>query len=484
MGSGAVFFDYDDDGLIDLYFVNSAGPAALYRNQGNRTFRDRAEASGVSDSGFGLGCAAADYDGDGAIDLYVTGNGPNILYRGGGTGGFSAVTEAAGVTAPGLSTGAAFGDLDRDGDLDLYVATYIEYDAAGDFPECYQARHRVYCGPQMYQPRADLFFRNDGDGSFTDATGEVGLLPEAAKELGAFFSDYDDDGDLDLYVAGDRTPNLLYRNDNGRFAEVGILAGAAYNDAGKPLAGMGVTSGDYDNDGRFDLFVTNYQRETNSLYHNLGSGFFADVTFQQGLGVPSLGFMGWGTMFLDYDNDGDRDLFVANGHLDPNISLFDDVDYPQQNQLFRNDGEDRFSDVSDESGPGMKPAHVSRGAARGDYDNDGDLDVAVANNGEPANLLRNDGGNRGNWLQLHLKGGGANSSAIGAKVTVKAGGLVQVDEVRSGSSYLCQNDLRLFFGLGDREVVDRVEIRWPLGRRQILTGLGANRILAVEEPAD
>ena len=273
MGSGAVFFDYDEDGLIDLYFVNSDGPAALYRNEGNGTFRDRAEASGVSDSGFGLGCAAADYDGDGAIDLYVTGNGPNILYRGGETGGFSAVTEAAGVTAPGLSTGAAFGDHDRDGDLDLYVATYVEYDAAGDFPECFQARYRVYCGPQMYQPGADLFFRNDGDGTFTDATGEVGLLPKAAKELGAFFSDYDDDGDLDLYVAGDRTPNLLYRNDNGRFVEVGILAGAAYNDAGKPLAGMGVTSGDYDNDGRFDLFVTNYQRETNSLYHNLGSGF-------------------------------------------------------------------------------------------------------------------------------------------------------------------------------------------------------------------
>ena len=398
MGSGTAFFDYDGDGWLDLYFVNSAGPGALYRNASAGQFVDATDQAGVANSGYGLGCAAADYDSDGDLDLYVTAYGPNILYR------------------------------------------------------------------------------NEGTSRFADVTEEAGLLSDAAKELGAFFIDYDTDGDLDLYAAGDRTPNLLYRNDGGRFAEIGALAGVAYNDAGKPLAGMGVDVGDYDSDGRFDFFVTNYQWETNSLYRNLGNGFFADVTFQSGLGVPSLQFLAWGTLFIDYDNDGDRDLFVANGHLDDNIHLFDAVTYAQQNQLFRN-REGHFADVSNQAGPGLLLQQVSRGAAMGDYDNDGDRDIAVANNNQSAALLRNDGGNAQHYLSLRLVG-----NSVGAEVRVAAGDWVRWDVVRAGSSYLCQSALRPFFGLGNRTRVDEVEIRWPSGAVQRLQDVAADQILTVHEP--
>jgi len=334
----------------------------------------------------------------------------------------------------------------------------------------------VYCGPEAFEPQRDVFYRNEGDGTFVDITEQAGFLPAAAKELGSFFIDYDQDRDPDLYVAGDRTPNLLYRNDGDRFAEVGAIAGVAYNDMGKPLAGMGVDVGDYDNDGLFDFFVTNYQWETNSLYRNLGNGFFADITFQSGLGVPSLQFLAWGTLFFDYDNDGDRDLFVANGHLDDNIHLFDAVTYEQQNQVFRNEGQGRFADRSDQVGPGLALKQVSRGVAMGDYDNDGDLDLVVANNNQPAVLLRNDGGNLNHWLSLRLVG-----NMVGAEVRVSSGDLTQVDVVRTGSSYLCQSALRPFFGLGDRTRIDQVEIRWPSGKVQHLRDVAVDQLLTVYE---
>ena len=482
MGSGAAWADLDADGWLDLYFVNSAGPAALYRNAGPGRFANATDAAGVAHSGYGLGCAAADYDSDGNLDLYVTAYGPNILYRNRGTGQFADATAAAGVAGPSLvnpamSTGAAFADYDGDGDLDLFVANYAQFR-----PEIHQPCIRsggiaVYCGPEAFEPQRDVFYRNEGNATFADVTAEVGLLPEAAKELGAFFIDYDADGDPDLYAAGDRTPNLLYRNDGGRFAEVGALAGVAYNDAGKPLAGMGVDVGDYDGDGRFDFFVTNYQWETNSLYRNLGNGFFADVTFQAGLGVPSLQFLAWGTLFIDYDNDGARDLFVANGHLDDNIHLFDAVTYAQQNQLFRNQGQGHFAEVSNQVGPGLRLQQVSRGAAMGDYDHDGDLDIVVANNNQAAALLRNDGGNAQHYLSLRLVG-----DSIGAEVRVVAGDQVQWDVVRTGSSYLCQSALRPFFGLGTRTRADEVEIRWPSGRVQRLHDVAADQLLTVREP--
>jgi hypothetical protein len=479
MGSGVVFFDYDADGWLDLYFVNSAGPGALYRNKGDGTYADATALAGVADSGYGLGCAAADYDGDGDLDLYITCYGPNILYRNEGDGTFTDATAAAKVAGPqmanpGMSTGAAFADHDADGDLDLFVGNYAEFRPALHKPCIRGEGIAVYCGPEAFAPQRDVFYRNDGNGTFTDIADEVGLLPAAAKELGAFFIDYDQDRDPDLYVAGDRSPNLLYRNDGGHFAEVGALAGVAYNDMGKPLAGMGVDVGDYDNDGLFDFLVTNYQWETNSLYRNLGNGFFADITFQSGLGVPSLQFLAWGTFFFDYDNDGDRDIFVANGHLDDNIHLFDAVTYPQQNQVFRNNGQGRFADVSNQLGPGLRLKQVSRGATMGDYDNDGDLDLAVTNNNQPAVLLRNDGGNAKHWLSLQLSGGG-----VGAEVKVTAGDLVQIDVVRTGSSYMCQNALRPFFGLGDRTEVDEVEIRWANGQIQRLQNVAADQLLVI-----
>ena len=495
MGSGAVLFDYDGDGWLDLYFVNSAGPGVLYRNSADGTFSDVTAAAGVAAVGYGLGCAAADYDADGDLDLFITAYGPNTLFRNEGDGSFADATAQAGVAGPrlanpGMSTGAAFADYDADGDLDLYVGNYARF-RPGIHQPCVRAGDVVvYCGPDAFEPQRDAFYRNEGDGTFADVTDAVGILPAAAKELGAFFIDYDQDRDLHLYVAGDRTPNLLYRNDGGpcaeadrpcadaprRFTEVGALAGVAYNDMGKPLAGMGVDVGDYDNDGLFDFFVTNYQWETNSLYKNLGNGFFADITFQSGLGVPSLQYLAWGTLFIDYDNDGDRDLFVANGHLDDNIHLFDAVTYEQQNQVYRNDGSGRYAEVSDQLGSGLALRQVSRGAAMGDYDNDGDLDVVVANNNQPAALLRNDGGNAGHWLSLRLDG-----RAVGAEVRVVAGELAQLDVVRTGSSYLCQSALRPFFGLGDRDRIDEVEIRWPSGAVQRLRDIAADQILTVRE---
>ena len=486
MGSGVAFIDYDGDGRLDLYFVNSAGPAALYRNRGSEGFEEMTGSAGVADSGYGMGCAAADYDNDGDLDLYVTAYGPNLLYRSRGDGTFIDAAEMAGVNDSGFGTSSAFADVDLDGDLDLYVANYLEYGPHLN-QRCARVEGiRIYCGPDVFEPERDVFYRNDGTGKFEDATEAVGLLPQDGKELGALFADYDLDGDPDLFVAGDRTPNLLYRNDGDRFAQVGLRSGIAYNDEGEPLAGMGVDAGDYDRDGSFDLFVTNFQRETNSLYRNLGNGFFGDVTFPSGLGVPSINRMGWGTALFDYDNDGDCDLFVANSHLDANHELFDDVKYAQQNQLFNNDG-GRFSEVTDAAGPGLALEQVSRGSAIGDFDDDGDLDLVISNNGQPAALLRNDGGNQHHWLTLSLAGSGqplSNRSAIGARAELEIGDLRLVDEVRSGSSYLSQDDLRLFFGLGNETRIERITVYWPSGIVQELEQIGADQILTVHEPGE
>ncbi len=483
MGSGVAFFDHDGDGHLDLYFVNSAGPAALYHNTGAGRFEEVTKAAGVGDVGFGMGVAVSDIDNDGDLDVYVTAHGPNRLFRNDGAGRFSEVAAAAGAVVDGLSTGAAFGDYDGDGDNDLYVANYVHY-GPQDHQVCTRAQDlRVYCGPEAFEPAPDAFLRNEGDGTFADVSEQVGLLPAAAKELGASFTDYDDDGDLDLYVAGDRTANLLYRNEGGRFTETGVLAGAAFDDYGKPLAGMGLAVGDYDGDQRFDLFVTNYQWESNSLYRNLGEGLFAADVFVAGAGVVGLAAMGWGTVLFDADNDGDLDLYVANGHLDDNVHLFDEVSYPQRNHLLRNDGE-RFTDVSAEAGSGLSLAAVSRGAAAGDWDGDGDLDLAVNNNGGAAHLLRNDS-DTGGWLGVRLVGGGpphgSSRDAVGARLRVVVQGRAQTAEVRSGTSYMSQDDLNVFFGLGSALVADTVEVRWLGGRQQRLTAAAAGRWVTIRE---
>ena len=493
IGSGVAFFDYDGDGHSDLYFVNSAAAAEMYRGTGDGLFVRVTEAAGVASSGIGMGCAAADYDQDGQIDLYITTYGENILYRNNGDGAFADVTRVSGVGDGGFGTGAAFGDYDQDGDLDLYVANYLEYRPELN-KECLRAKGiRIYCGPREFEPQPDLLYRNEGGGRFVAVTEQAGILPRAARELGVLFTDYDADGDQDLYVAGDMTPNLLYRNDGGTFAEVGVRSGAAYDEAGKPLAGMGVDAADCDGDGRFDLFVTNFQWQANSLYRSFDDYLFLDASNPSGLGIPSLRYMGWGTAFLDYDNDGDADLFVANGHLDDNVHLFDAVSHPQRNQLFRNDGASgKFSEVTETAGPGLQLRQVSRGVATSDFDGDGDVDIAISNNNEPAALLRNESTAENHWFGVRLipdrleqrgrEEAPAVDNAVGALVKVVSEDLVQIREVRSGSSYLSQGDGRLFFGLGGRNRVDLVEIRWPGGAVQQIADIESDQLLSVRGP--
>ena len=479
MGSGVAFFDCDDDGRLDLYFVNAAAPAALYRNEGNGHFTDRTAAAGVGDSGYGMGVVAADFDGDGDQDLYITSYGPNLLYRNEGAGRFADLTRSFGAGDEGFGTGAAVGDWDLDGDLDLYVANYLDCRADPDRACFRQDSVRVYCAPWTYAPQPDVFYRNDG-GHFAEIGAEIGLMPNVARELGAVFTDYDDDGDPDLYVAGDGTPNLLYRNQDGRFTELGLVAGVAYNKEGRSEAGMGVAVGDYDQSGTFDFLVTNFYLETNTLYHNEGDGFFLDKTTALKLGKPSLDQLAWGAAFFDWDLDGDEDLFVANGHMDDNVELFEQTTYAQQNQLFRNDGE-RFTDISTTAGSGMQRVESSRGAAVGGWDNDGDLDIAVAHINARASVLRNDGNDGRNWLAIRTVGRSSNRDGIGARVSVRVGASTQVREVRRGGSYLSSHDPRVHFGLGVSTRVDEVEIRWPSGVVQQFESVEAGQILTVEE---
>jgi hypothetical protein len=483
MGSGLAFVDTDGDGRLDLYFVNSAGPAAFYHNLGEGTFADATQRSGLSDSGYGMAVVAADVDNDGDQDLYITAYGPNRLYRNDGTGVFTDITAAAAVDDDGFGAGTALADIDNDGDLDLFVANYLKY-IPEENPFCARVKGvRVYCGPEAYEPQADRFFRNEADGIFTDVSVEVGLLPAAAKELGAVFSDFDDDGDPDLYVVGDKTPNLLYQNDQGRFTEIGVLVNVAYGEAGGSLAGMGIAVGDIEGDGRFDYFVTNYQWEANSLYRSLGAGLFMDDSFAAGLGVPGLAKMGWGAAFLDYDADGDLDLFAANGHMDSAFEIQDNVKYAQRNQLFRNDA-GSFVEITDDAGPGLALEHVSRGTAAADFDNDGDVDLAVSNNGGPGALLRNEGNDAGNWLSVALRPApGSNRDGVGARVEIITGDRRQMDEVRRGSSYFSSEDPRLHFGLGSHTVVDVLRVRWPGGRVQELERVPANGFLLLQETA-
>lgn len=479
MGSGVAFFDSDDDGWLDLYWVNMAAPAALYRNQGRGRFVERTQAAGVEHSGRGMGVVAADYDNDGDTDLYITCYGANILYRNLGDGRFADATASAAVGDEGFGAGAAFADWDLDGDLDLYVANYVDFRADPQRACFRQDSVRVYCAPWTYAPQADAFYRNDGD-RFAEVGAEMGFAAGRARELGAAFVDWDDDGDLDLFAAGDGTPNLLYRNEGGHFAEVGLLAGVSHNRRGQSEAGMGVAAGDYDNDGAFDFLVTNFYLETNTLYRNEGAGFFRDRTTDAKLGKLSLAYLSWGAAFFDWDLDGDEDLFVANGHIDDNVALFAETTYAQPNQLFRNDGAAGFAEVS--TAVGFGAVQSSRGVALGDCDNDGDLDIAVSHINARSSLLRNDLGGEHQYLAVRPIGVESNRDGVGARVRVRTGSRVQVREVRRGGSYLSSHDPRLFFGLDTSAQADEVEIRWPSGRVQRLAGVLAGQVLTVEEP--
>ena len=498
MGSGVALVDLDVDGRLDLYFVQSAAtpsaPAArslhntLYRQHGDATVRNTpatptfADVTALARAGsesYGLGVAAADYDDDGFADLYVTNFGANELLRNNGDGTFDGVD--AGVDDDLWSTSAAWADVDGDGDLDLYVANYVSFDW-DQHKFCGNPRRnlRAYCHPDVYDALPDRLYRNEGNGSFAEIGASAGVVNlRDGKGLGVVFGDYDNDGDADAYVANDSTRNFLYTNDGtGSFSDDGLLAGVGYSEDGRAEAGMGTDWGDYDGDGRLDIVVTNLDLETNTLYRNLGDGAFSDLTFATGMGEPSLLSVGFGTNWLDVDNDADLDLFVANGHIIDNIEDFrENVTYAQRNHLYLNGGDapGLFEEASTRLGPGLELRKVSRGSAVGDLDNDGDVDVVVANNKQRPDILRNDGGSAaGSWISLKLVGRASVRTAAGARVTLTcsdadgAQGPTLVREVRAGSSYLSTSDSRLHIGVGTATSCS-ARIRWPAPGRPMET---------------
>ena len=416
-----------------------------------------------------MGCAVADYDNDGDEDVYITNYGRNSFYENQGTGLYEDVTQRTRTGDPRFSTGCAFVDYDRDGDVDLYVANYVDFDRfMATTPERrYEWRGlTVHFGPRGIEGAADVLYRNEGDGTFVDATEAAGVVDhDLLFGLGVVAGDYNNDGLADIFVANDTGPNYLYQNsDGGVFTEMAWLRGVAFGSSGEAQGCMGIAFADFDNDLYVDLFVTNFWEETNTLYHNLEGAFFEDRTFDARLGLESFSFLAWGTEFFDADNDGDRDLFVANGHLFPQLNRANlGVSYAQPNQLFENSGDGTFEEISGTSGSGLRIKKVSRGAAFGDIDDDGDIDIAVLNLNDTPTLLRNDSGNGNNWLRVRTVGTSSNSDGIGARVTVRAGGRSQLGEVRSGGSYLSHSDRRLHFGLGTAGGVEQVEVRWPSG---------------------
>lgn len=497
-GNGAALFDYDNDGDVDVLIVNGSTLAnlehggdqmvALYRNDGTGRFTDVTLASGLRARGWGMGACVADYDGDGFQDVYVTAYGPNVLVRNNGDGTFADVTTHARVAESRWSTNCAFGDYDRDGHLDLYVANYAAFDERtvprrGASPDCRYMGVDVMCGPKGLTGERDTLYRNNGDGTFTDVTEAAGIAQPGHYGFGVLFSDLDGDGWPDIFVANDSVANFLFRNNgNGTFSERGLASGLALSGDGRAQAGMGADAADYDGDGRLDVFITNFSQDHNTLYRNTAGGFFADVSHQSRVVTPSLAYLGWGTGFADFDNDGLLDLFVANGHVYPEIDRTGTRSrYRQPNQLFRNTGKGLFRDVSGEAGAGLLIQQSSRGAAFGDVDNDGDVDVLVINmNGRPT-LLRNDTQPVHNWIALKLAANSPNRDAIGARVWIEDGGSLQVAEVRSGGSYLSHNDMRVRFGLGRRTDVPPVTVRWPDGGVERFDGLAANAIQVLRQ---
>jgi hypothetical protein len=497
-GGGACWLDYDNDGFVDLYLVNGSTLEALqgkkprpvsnhlYRNNGNGTFTDVTARARVSGSGWGFGCVAADYDNDGRTDLLVTNFGRNNLYRNLGNGAFEDVAERAGIAGGDIwHAGAAFADYDGDGALDLYVSGYLDFNTKNpELKTCDFQGVRVHaCGPLGYRGAPDALYHNNGDGTFTDVT-EKAQVVDRERYFGftVIFDDLDGDGKPDIFVANDSNPNYLYRNKgDGTFEELGIPSGLAYNSDGKEMSSMGVAVGDYDNDGKPDLFVTTFANDNYVLFHNEGKGAFADLSYPSQIAEKTIPYLGWATFFLDYDNDGWKDLFDASGHVYPQMDGRSRETYRQPLQMFRNLHNGKFAEVSKEIGLANLERMSARGGAYCDYDNDGDVDFVVSNIDDRPQLLENEGGNSANWLEMKLQGTKSNRDAIGAQVKLSAGGLVQYDHVRAGGSYISGNDLRLHFGLGKQPQADSMEIRWPSGQAERLQNIKANRILTIRE---
>lgn len=496
MGSGAAMLDYDGDGWIDLFFVDGGSLAdplvarraqhRLFHNERNGTFRDVTASSGIRQGDYGMGACAGDVDNDGRIDLYVTSYGPNTLYRNTGDGRFADTTAAARVGLARWSASCAFLDADRDGDLDLFVTNYLDA-PIGNNRFCGDAarRMRVYCHPLNYPGVPNVLYRNDGKGRFTDWSAEAGVATIPGNGLGVAVGDYDDDGWPDVFVANDAVPDRLFRNDGvGRFSDVALLAGVAVGRDGKARAGMGTEFADYDGDGRLDLVVTNHEFETHSLFRNDGGGTFVDATVSAGLASSTLPFVGFGVAFADVDADGPLDLAIVNGHVIDNTALFRaGSTHAQRRLLFRNTDGHRFAEVGSQAGPGFARESVGRSLLAGDIDNDGDIDLLVTSNGAAPDLLRNDTPNPGNSLLLRLVGTRGNRDAIGARLTASVAGRRLVREVKSGSSYLGQGDLRIHLGLGDAARVERIDIRWPDGSIESIENVQANQVVTVTEGA-
>ena len=501
MSGGVALLDYDGDGLLDVYLTDSltvdtanepkAARSALYRNLGQWRFEDVTDKAGVGHPGWAMGVCTADVDGDGRQDLYVTGLGRNVLYHNNGDGTFTDVAAAAGLTGGGWSAGCGFADYDRDGDLDLFVSRYVKIDLA-NLPEfgkgktCTYRGIAVQCGPRGLPGETDLLFRNDGNGRFTEVAAKAGVGdPDERFGMGVAWVDFDGDGWLDLFVANDSGPNFLYLNQgDGTFKEVAFPMAVAVSEDGGEQGSMGVAVGDYDNSGRFSLFVTNFAEEYNALYHNDGD-HFTDVSFRSKTAPSGLPYVGWGTAFFDYDNDGLLDLIAVNGHVYPQLDKSRSgaaAGYRQRKLLYHNLGGGTFEEVGGRLGAVFTEERASRGLAVGDLDNDGRLDVVINDLDGSPQVLRNETTGGGNWLMVKLKGKGKTTDALGAVATAKAGPLVQRRVARSGTSYLSQDDRRGHFGLGRASRADAIEVRWPDGTTSRLQSVEVNRIVEVEQP--
>ena len=493
MGSGVVFFDYDGDGDADLYFVNSGNISqdghnsaqaqqgnVLYRNDGDGRFTDVTAVSGTGDTGYGMAAAAGDIDNDGDADLYVANFGQDTLYRNNGDGTFTDITEAAGIDNNRWGIAAVYLDFDVDGDLDIFVVNYLVYELS--MPVTTFKGVIGYGHPRSYKGTPDVLYRNNGDGTFTNIAETAGVTnPTEGRGMAAVACDYDNDGFPDIYVTNDTNRNFMYHNNgDGTFTDESLFIGVGYDESGVAEGSMGVDAGDYNGDGWLDLIVANSEKAT--LYRNEEGLLFIEATAESGLRQPTLPFVGFSPLFLDYDKDGDLDLFCANGHPQDVIEiLMDHETYAQRDQLFKNSGDGTYTDISETAGSYFTEARVGRAAATADYDNDGDPDIVIMNSNQQAVLLRNDGGNANHWIGIQLVGTRSNRDGIGAKVTVAAGGVTQITEVKSGSSYASGSDIRLLFGLGKVQQIEKITVVWQGGGTQALEDVSINQYLTIVE---
>ncbi|MDA2926508.1 CRTAC1 family protein [Acidobacteria bacterium AH-259-G07] len=498
LGSGVALFDYNNDGFLDVFFPNASKlqgfPSGqeptnhLYHNEGDGTFTDASEEAGVSRSGWGQGVCAGDYDNDGFVDLYVTYWGENVLYRNNGNGTFTDVTQASGTGSDRWGTSCTFFDYDRDGRLDLFIANYVDFNkettpTAGSTDHCVWKGVPVMCGPIGLKAELNQLFHNNGSGQFEEVSGVSGIVgPGPRYSLSATALDYNQDSWTDLYVAVDSQANILYSNNgDGTFTDVALEAGVAYNEDGRAQAGMGSDAGDYNADGFLDLITTNFDDDTSVLYRALGLGGFVDATYAAGLG-RNINYLGWGTVFLDYDNDSWLDIIIANGHVYPEVEKYHPTSpFRQRKILYQNLKDGRFKDVTSLAGATLMQKFSSRGLAVGDYDNDGDLDVFVNNMGDSPSLFQNRVGNRNGFISIRTVGTKSNRDGLGARLKIIAGGRSQFNEARSGSSFMSHNDMRTHFGVGNATKIERIEIWWPSGQYDSVEDITVNQFLTITE---